>query len=172
MVRDRELLRAIDARKPFGRYLAEVPRGARAATAEALDARGRSLGLAFFPGFRGPVGQGRACYGRPHIAALQLLGPARAGRRSRVRVVARYRAGYIASVEAAVAGAGRILADLVRPRMRRAGGRRVVTLPVRFGRRGTVAVDVTAEGLPLSRRCGRQPQLRSSDPKTLVVRVR
>jgi hypothetical protein len=60
--RGRKLLRAIAVRKPFGRYVAEVPRGARAATAEALDARGRSLRLAFFPGFRGAVGQGRACY--------------------------------------------------------------------------------------------------------------
>jgi hypothetical protein len=171
-VRDRELLRTIAVRKPFGRYLAEVPRGARAATAEALDARGRTLGLAFFPGFRGPVGQGRACYGRPHIARLWLLQPARAGRRSRVRVVARYRGGYIASVEAVVGGEGRVHADLVRPRTPRAGGRRAVTLPVRFGPRGTVGVDVTAEGVPLSRRCGNHPPLRRSDPKTLVVRVR
>jgi hypothetical protein len=171
-VRGRKLLRAIAVRRPFGRYLAEVPRGARAATAEALDARGRSLGLAFFPGFRGPVGQGRACYGRPRIAGLRLLEPARAGRRSRVRVVARYRGGYIASVEAAVGGEGRVHADLVRPRARRAGGRRVVTLPVRFERRGTVGVDVTAEGVPLSRRCGKNPPSRRSDPKNLVVRVR
>jgi hypothetical protein len=171
-VRGRRLLRAIAVSKPFGRYLAEVPRGARAATAEALDARGRSLGLAFFPGFRGPVGQGRACYGRPRIARLRLLEPARAGRGSRVRVVARYQGGYIASIEAAVGGKGRVHADLVRPRTRRAGGRRVVTLPVRFERRGTVGVDVTAGGLPLSRRCGKDPPPRRSDPKTLVVRVR
>lgn len=171
-VRGRKLLRAIAVRKPFGRYLAEVPRGARAATAEALDARGRSLGLAFFPGFRGPVGEGRACYGRPHIAGLRLLEPARAGRRSRIRVVARYRGGYIASLEAAVGGEGRVHADLARPRTRRAGGRQVVTLPVRFARRGTVGVDVTAEGVPLSRRCGKHPLPRRSDPKTLVVRVR
>jgi hypothetical protein len=171
-VRGRKLLRAIAVGKPFGRYLAEVPRGARAATAEALDARGRSLGLAFFPGFRGPVGQGRACYGRPHIARLRLFEPARAGRRSRVRVVARYRGGYIASVDAAVGGEGRVHADLVRPATRRAGGRRLVTLPVRFGRRGTVGVDVTAEGVPLSQRCGEHPPPRRSDAKTLVVRVR
>ena len=37
-VRGRRVLRAIAVRKPFGRYLAEVPRGARAATAQALDA--------------------------------------------------------------------------------------------------------------------------------------
>jgi hypothetical protein len=171
-VRGRRLLRTIAVRKPFGRYLAEVPRGARAATAEALDARGRSLGLAFFPGFRGPVGQGRACYGRPRIAGLRLLEPAHAGRRSRVRVVAWYPGGYIASVEGSVGGEGRVHADLVRPRTRRAGGRRVVTLPVRFERRGTVGVDVTAEGVPLSRRCGKRAPLRRSDPKTLVVRVR
>lgn len=171
-VRGRRLLRALAVRKPFGRYLAEVPRRARAATAEALDARGRALGLAFFPGFRGPVGQGRACYGRPHITRLRLLEPARAGRRSRIRVVATYRGGYIASVEASVGGEGRVHADLVRPRTRRAGGRRVVTLPVRFERRGTVGVDVTAEGVPLNRRCGKHPPLRRSDAKTLVVRVR
>jgi hypothetical protein len=171
-VRGRKLLRAIAVRKPFGRYLAEVPRRARAATAEALDVRGRSLGLAFFPGFRGPVGEGRACYGRPHIAGVRLLEPARAGHRSRVRVVAKYRGGYIASVDAAVGGEGRVHADLARPRTRRAGGRRVVTLPVRFGRPGTVGVDVTAEGLPLSRRCGKVPPLRRSEPETLVVRVR
>ena len=171
-VRGRRLLRAIAVRNPFGRYLAEVPRGARAATAEALDKRGRSLGLAFFPGFRGPVGQGRACYGRPHIAGLRLLEPARAGRRSRVRVVAKYRGGYIASLEAAVGGEGRVRADLVRPRTRLAGGRRVVMLPVRFERRGTMGVDVTAEGVPLNRRCGKRPPLRRSDAKTLVVRVR
>jgi hypothetical protein len=171
-VRGRKLLRAIAVRKPFGRYLAEVPRRARVATAEALDERGRSLGLAFFPGFRGPVGEGRACYGRPHITRLRLLEPARAGRRSRVRVVAKYRGGYIASVEASVGGEGRVHAKLVRPRTRRAGGRRVVTLPVRFGPRGAVGVDVTAEGVPLKRRCGKHPPLRRSDPKTLVVRVR
>jgi hypothetical protein len=171
-VRGRNLLRAIAVRRPFARYLAEVPRRARAATAEAVDAQGRSLGLAFFPGYRGPVGQGRACYDRPRITGLRLLEPPRAGRRSRVRVVATYRGGYIASVEAAVGGEGRVHADLVRPRTRRAGGHRVVTLPVRFGRRGTVGVDVTAAGLPLSRRCGKHPPLRRSDPKTVVVRVR
>jgi hypothetical protein len=170
-VRGRRLLRAIAVRRPFGRYLAELPRGARAATAEALDARGRSLGLAFFPGFRGPLGQARACYGRPHIARLRLLEPARAGRRSRVRVVARYRGGYIGSVEASVSGIARVHADLAPSPTRREGGRRVVTLPVRFGRRGTVGVDVTAEGLPLHGRCGKAPPLRRSALKTLVVRV-
>lgn len=172
MVRDRELLRAIAVRKPFGRYLAEVPRGARAASAEGFDARGRTLGLAFFPGFRGPVGQGRACYGRPRIASLRLLEPASAGHRGRVRVVARYRGGYIGSVDVAVSRGGTVHADLVPTRPRQAGGRRVVTLPVRFTRRGTVAVDVTAEGLPLSRRCGKTPPLRRSATKTLTVRVR
>jgi hypothetical protein len=171
MVRDRALLRAIAVRKPFGRYLAEVPRGARAASAEAFDGRGRTLGLAFFPGFRGPVGQGRACYGRPRIASLDLLEPARIGR-NRVRVVARYRGGNIGSVDVAVSRGGTVHADLVPTRERRPGGRRVVTLPVRFTRRGTVGVDVTTEGLPLSRRCGKNPPLRRSATKTLVVRVR
>jgi hypothetical protein len=172
MVRDRDLLRAIAVRKPFGRYLAEVPRGARAASAEAFDRRGRTLGLAFFPGFRSPVGQGRVCYGRPRIASLRLLEPARAGHRSRARVVASYRGGYIGSVDLAVSRGGTVHADLVPTRPRRAGGRRVVTLPVRFTRRGTAAVDVTAEGLPLSRRCGKNPPLRRSATKTLIVRVR
>jgi hypothetical protein len=171
-VRDRDLLDAIAVRKSFGRYLAEVPRGARAGTAEAFNARGRSVGLAFFPGFRGPIGEGRLCYGQPRIASLRLLEPARAGERTDVRIVARYPGGYIGSLEAAVGGASFVHADLVPPRTRREGGRRVVTLPVRFPRRGTFGVDVTAEGLPLSRRCGIHPPLRRSAPKTLVVRVR
>lgn len=171
-VRDRGLLRAIAVRNPFGRYMAEVPPGAQAATGEALDVHGRTLGLAFFPGFRNAVGQGRACYGRPRIARMRLLEPARTGRRSRISVVARYRGGYIGSVEAAVGGAGRVHADLPSPRTRREGGRRAVTLLVRFAGRGTVGVDVTAEGWPLSPRCGKHPPVRRSAPKTLVVRVR
>jgi len=172
LVRDRQLLRAIAVRKPFGRYLVEVPRRTRAASAEALDARGRPLGLAFFPGFRSPVGQGRACYSRPRIVGLRLLGPGRAGNTSQLRVVARYPGGSIHSVAAAVSGAGRVHADLAPTRPARDGGRRVVRLPVRFPRPGTVGVDVTAEGLPLSQRCGRRPSLRGSAVKTLVVRVR
>jgi hypothetical protein len=172
MVRNRGVLRTIAVRKPFGRYLAEVPRGARAVSAEAVDSRRRTLGLAFFSGFRGPVGQGRACYGTPRIEDLRLLDPARAGDSSRVRVVASYPQGYIGSVEAVVGGGGAVHADLVPPRIRRDGGRRVVTLRVRFPRSGTVGVDVTAEGQPLSRRCGKHPPLRHSAPKTLVVRVR
>jgi hypothetical protein len=170
-VRDRELLRMIDVRKAFGRYLAEVPAGARAATAEALGARGRTLGLAFFPGFRGPVGEGRACYSRPRIARMRLLDPARVAQESRLRIVATYPGGYIGSMDVNVGGRGGAHADLVHARPRRAGGRRVVTLPVGFTRRGIVAVDVTAEGLPLSPRCNTGP-IRHSAPKTLVVRVR
>jgi hypothetical protein len=170
-VRDPLLLRTIGVRKPFGRYLAEVPAGARAATAEALGARGRTLGLAFFPGFRGPVGEGRACYSRPRVARMRLLDPARVGQESRLRIVATYPGGYIGSMDVNVGGRGGAHADLVDARPHRDGGRRVVTLPVSFTRRGTVGVDVTAEGLPLSPRCRRGP-IRRSAPKTLVVRVR
>jgi hypothetical protein len=172
MVRDRELLRAIAVRKPFGRYLAEVPRGARAVTAEARGARRRSLGLAFFEGFRGPVGEGRPCYGRPRISGLRLLGHPRAGRTSWVRVVARYPGGDIRSVDVSVGGRDRSHADLVGARSKREAGRRVVRVPVRFTRRGTVGVDVTAEGHPLDRRCGDNPPLRRSAPRTIAVRVR
>jgi hypothetical protein len=100
-----------------------------------------------------------------------LLDPARAGGSSRARVVASYPGGYIGSVEAAVGGTGAVHADLAPLRIRRDGGRRVGTLRVRFERRGTVGVDVTAEGVPLSRRCGKHPPLRHSAAKTLVVRV-
>jgi hypothetical protein len=171
-VRDRGVLRTIGVREPFGRYLAEVPSGARGASAEALGARGRKLGLAFFPGFRGPVGDGRPCYSRPRVARLRLLGTARVDETSRLRIVASYPAGYISSIDVNVGGRSRAHADLVETRPRRAGGRRVVTLPVSFPRRGTVGVDVTAEGVPLSRRCGARPLLRHSATKTLVVRVR
>jgi hypothetical protein len=170
-VRDDRLLRAIGVRKAFGRYLAEVPAGARAATAEALGARGRTLGLAFFPGFRGPLGEGRACYSRPRVARMRLLDPARVGHESRLRIVATYPGGYIGSMEVNVGGRGGAHADLVDARPRRDGGRRVVTLPVGFTRRGTAAIDVTAEGLPLSPRCNAGP-LRRSAAKTIVVRVR
>ena len=171
-VRDRELLRTIGVRKAFARYLAEVPQGARGASAEALGARGRALGLAFFPGFRGPVGEGRPCYSRPRVTRLRLLGSARVNETSQLRIVATYPGGYIGSIETNVGGRGGAHADLVQTSPRRAGGRRVVTLPVRFTRRGAVGLDVTAEGLPLSRRCGKRPPLRRSAPKTLVVRVR
>jgi hypothetical protein len=171
-MRDRELLRTIGVRKAFGRYLAEVPQGVRAVSAEALGARGRTLGLAFFPGFRGPVGEGRACYGQPRVERLRLLGRARVDKTSQLRIVATYPGGYIGSVDVAVGGRGRVHADLVDASPRRAGGRRVVTLPVAFTHRGAVGVDVTAEGLPLSKRCGGRPPLRRSGPKTLVVRVR
>jgi hypothetical protein len=50
--------------------------------------------------------------------------------------------------------------------------RAVVTLPVGFRRRGTAAIDVSAEGGPLSERCGARAVLRRSAAKTLVVRVR
>ena len=170
-VSDRALLRAIAVPRPFGRYLAEVPRGARAVTAESRSRRGRRLGLAFFEGFRGPVGEGRACYRRPQITSMRLLSPARAGRTSWLRVVASYRGGYIGSVEASVSGQGTRHADLVPVRPRRAGARRVVRLPLRFGRRRGALIDVTAEGLPLDPRCGKRPPLRESPPRTLAVRV-
>jgi hypothetical protein len=171
-VRDRDLLRAIGVRDPFGRYIAEVPPAARAASAEALGARGRTLGLAFFPGFRGPVGEGRACYGKPRVVHMRLLDPARVGRESRLRIVATYPGGYIGSMDVSVSGRGGAHADLVPTTPRRAGGRRVVTLPVGFTRRGTAGIDVTAEGVPLSRRCGARAVPRRSDAKTLVVRAR
>jgi hypothetical protein len=171
-VRNRELLRTIDVRKPFGRYLAEVPSGARAASAEARGAHGRTLGLAFFPGFRGPVGEGRACYRRPRVTRLRLLEPARVARTSRLRVVANYRGGSIGSFEVSLGGRPSVRADLAAPPTLSDGGRRVVTLPVRFARRGFVAIDVTAEGLPLSRRCGTTPVPRRSELRTLGVRVR
>lgn len=171
-MRDAELLRTIGVRNPFGRYLAEVPSRARAASAEALGARGRPLGLSFFPGFPSPVGRGRACYSRPRVAHVRLLDAARIGQTSRLWIVAAYPGGYIGFVGVSVSGRGGAHADLVPTRPRRAGGRRVVTLPVSFTRRGVAGVDVTAEGRPLSSRCGTRTLLRRSAPKTLVVRVR
>jgi hypothetical protein len=171
-VRDRALLRTIGVRKAFGRYLAEVPQGARGASAEALGPRGRKLGLAFFPGFRGPVGEGRACYSQPRVTRLRLLGLPRVDEKRRLRIVATYPGGYIGSIDVSVSGRGGAHADLGETSPRRAGGRRAVTLPVRFKRRGVVGVDVTADGLPLSRRCGARPLPRRSATKTLVVRVR
>jgi hypothetical protein len=103
---------------------------------------------------------------------MRLLDPARLGRDSRVRVVATYGGGYIGSMEVGVSGRSQALADLVPTTPRRAGGRRVVTLPVSFRRRGMAGIDVTAEGLPLSGRCGGLAVLRRSDPKTLAVRVK
>jgi hypothetical protein len=171
-VRDPELLRAIGVRTPFGRYLAEVPASARAASATALGPRRRTLGLAFFPGFRGPVGEGRACYSRPRVTRMRLLDPPRIGEKSRLRIAATYPGGYIGSMDVSVSGRGGAHADLIDARPRRNGGRRVVTLPVSFTRRGTAGVDATAEGRPRSKRCGARPPLRRSAPKTLVVRVR
>ena len=167
-MRDPELLRTIGAGGPFGRYLAEVPARARGATAEALGARGRTRGLAFFPGFRGPVGEGRECFSRPRVVGLRLLDPAHVGRRSRLRVVARYPGGSIGSIDVAVAGRERFHADLA-PNM---SGRYVVTLPVSFRRRGVAGIDVTAEGVPRSERCRTRAVPRRSDPRTLGVRVR
>jgi hypothetical protein len=159
-------------REPFGRYLAEVPARARAASAEARGPRGRTLGLAFFPGYRGPAGEGRLCYGRPRVASLRLLEPARAGHRSRLRVVLTYPGGDIGSVDATVGGRGTVHTDLGPPASPSKASRRVVTVPLRFKRLGSVAVDVTAEGRPLGRRCGTNPPLRRSDARTLGVRVR
>jgi len=117
-----------------------------------------------------PIGEGRACYSRPRMISVRLLDPARVGRRSRFRIVAAYPAGYIGSIDVSVGGRSRIHADLA-PTSRRDGGRQVVTLPVDFTRRGAVGLDVTAEGLPLSRPCRTGPP-RDSAPKMLVVRVR
>jgi hypothetical protein len=167
-LRDPDLLRAIGVRSPFRRYIAEVPAGARGATAEARGARGRTLGLAFFPGFRGPVGEGRACYSRPRVVRLRLLDPARVRQKSRLRIVATYPGGYIGSVDASVSGRLRVHADLAPS----SSGRYVVTLPVSFTRRGLAVIDVTAEGVPLSERCGARAVLRHSAAKTLVARVR
>lgn len=170
-VRGRRLLRAIGIDKPFGRILGEVPRGARAVTAEAFGRHRRSLGLAFFPGFRRAVGEGRACYTRPRVANMRLLDPPRRGERSRLRVVALYQRGYVSSLEAAVAGLRNDHVDFKRPLQPSDGGR-VATLHVRFPRRGTVGVDAVAEGRPISSRCNTDPALRQSTMKTLVVRVR
>ena len=154
IVRGRELLRAIAVRRPFGRFLAEVPRRARAVTAEAFDRRRHSLGLVFFPGFRRPVGEGRTCYGRPRIAAMRLLDPPRAGERSRLRVVVTYSGGYISSLAGAVAGTVTDRVRLPRPPDVTSRSRRVVTLRVGFRRRGTVGIDAIALGRPFSRSCG------------------
>ena len=167
-VRDAELLNAIGVRRPFGRYLAEVPAGARGATAEARGARGRTVGLAFFPGFRGPVGEGRACYSTPRVVRLRLLDPARVGKESRLRIVASYPAGVIGSVDVTVSGRLRVHADLAPS----STARYVVTLPVSFRRRGFAGIDVTAEGVPRGTRCGARAVLRRSAVKTLAVRVR
>ena len=167
-VRDAELLRAIGVRRPFGRYLAEIPDGARAATGEARGARGRTLGLAFFPGFRGPVGEGRACYSNPRVVRLRLLDPAQVGKKSRLRIVASYPAGVIGSLDVSVSGGLSVHADLAP----RTSGRYVVTLPVSFRRRGFAGIDVTAEGVPRDEACGARAVLRRSALKTLAVRVR
>lgn len=103
---------------------------------------------------------------------MRLLGPARAGETSRLRIVATYPGGHIGSIDVYVSGTSHAHAELVQTTPRRAGGRRVVTLPVRFTHRGVVGVDVTADGVPLRRRCGTRPLLRRSVTKTLVVRVR
>lgn len=118
-------------------------------------------------GFRGPAGEGRRCYSRPRVTRVRLLDPARVDKTSQLRIVATYSGGYIGSIDVNVGGRGSAHADLVETSPLRAGGRRVVTLPVSFTRRGTVGVDVTAEGLPLSRRCGERPPLRRSAAKTL-----
>jgi hypothetical protein len=170
-VRDRKLLRRIGVRRPFGRFIAEIASGARAASAEALGARGRTRGLAFLPGFRGPVGEGRACYTRPRVTRLRLLSPPRVGGKNRLRIVGTYSRGQIGSIDVGVGGRSRLHADLAPESPRGEGGRSVVTLPVSFARRGTVLVDVTAEGLPRSKRCSTGPPRRSA-LKTLVVRVR
>jgi hypothetical protein len=159
----------IGVRKGFGRYLAEVSHGARAASAEALGARGRTGSP--FPGFRGPVGEGRRCYSQPRVARLRLLGRARVDETSQVRVVAIYPGGYIGSIDVSVGGRGGAIPISSTPAPV-ARARRVVTIPVHFTRRGATGLDVTAEGLPLSRRCGDRPLLRHSAPKTLVVQVR
>ena len=99
--------------------------------------------------------------------------------RSRVTVVVLARredprngcCGYMGSLVANVSRQGSVIADLA-PTSRRADGRYVVTLPVGFTRPGTVGVDVIAEGVPRSRRCGARVFLRRSTPKTLTVTVR
>ena len=114
------------------------------------------------------MGEGRACYSRPRVVRLRLLDPARVGKKSRLRIVASYPAGVIGSVDVGVSIGLGVHADLAPS----SSGRYVVTLPVSFRRRGPTAIDVTAEGVPLSGRCGARAVLRHSAPKTLVVRVR
>ena len=172
IVRDPDLLRAVEVKKPFGLYLAEVPPKARAVSAQARGTKGDVIGVAYFMGFGGPVAEGRRCHGRPRVTDLRLSAPARAGQRTPVKFAARYPGGYIDSAEVR-ANRAVVHADLVVPKTRRDGSRRNITLPLRLERRGTVRVDVTVEGLPLaSKRCGEDGQLRKSAPSTLAVRVR
>lgn len=84
---------------------------------------------------------------------------------------ATYPGGEIRFVEARLIVGGRVQRVRGRPQRLR-GDRTVTTLSVRFGPRGTVGVDVSAEGAPLDRRCGERPALRRSLAKTLVARVR
>jgi hypothetical protein len=130
------------------------------------------VGVGYFDGFGGPIGEGRRCHGRPRVSRLRLSTPARNGKPNTVTFVARYPRGYIGSAEVRTDGTI-VHADLTVPKHRRDGGRRDLTLPVRLERRGTVGIDVTVEGLPLaSKRCGANGRPRESAPKTLVVRVR
>ncbi len=172
VVRDPDLLRVVKVSKPFGLYLGEVPPRARAVSAQARGTRGNVVGVGYFDGFGGPIGEGRRCHGRPRVSRLRLSTAAWNGKPNTVTFVARYPNGYIGSAEVRT-DRTIVHADLVVPKYRRDGGRRNLTLPVRLERRGTVGIDVTVEGLPLAfKRCGADGRPRQSAPKTLVARVR
>lgn len=169
-VRTPALLASLHVRRAFGIYVAEVPRGARAVSAEGRDARGRARGLAFFAGFRGPAGAGQRCFTRPRITGLRALGTARARRTVWVRARVSYVRGRTTSIRFdSPRGAGGI-ADLVPAPARRGVERRAVTVPLRFDRRGRVLLSAVAEGLPRDRRCGLL--VRRSTPRELALSVR
>jgi len=66
-----------------------------------------------------------------------------------------------------VGGRGGAHADLVPT----TSGRYVVTPAVGITRRGVTGIDVAAEGVPPSERCGARAILRRSAAKTLAVQV-
>lgn len=170
-IRDRALLGMIAVKRPFGRYLAELPDRARAVTAEALDARRRSLGLSFAEGVGGPVGEGRACYSRPRIARLRLLETPKASARARLELRVNYPSGFLRSAEATVSG-DRRFEKVLRAQRARTRARRTLTLPIRLPRPGTIGIDVTVTGVPIAKACGVGAWPRRSAARTFVVRVR
>jgi hypothetical protein len=168
-VRDPRLLQAIEVDGPIGQYLAQVPSGARGVGVEARDAQGRPLDVAFFSGFPAATGKGRACLSRPQITDVRLVGPARTEHTSRLRVAVRYPAGRVTSVAATIFVEG----DTARAKLTQTQSTQVVTLPLRFERRGLLAVDVTADGRPADRQaCSSASLPRAAAPSTIAVRVR
>lgn len=163
---DRQLLRTLQVSRPFGRYLAEVPRGARAVHALAFDTRGRRIGIAAFEHLGGPQREGRACYSLLRITRVGLLGPRRRRAGATVVVHVAYPNGRLLGVNAGYLGRG-IIADLVPT----TDAEQRITLPVRLPDRRTAVFEVGADGRPRdAQRCG--GELRHAQPKTLVVRLR